>query len=69
MNICYNFGNVAFAIGCISYTIDAFKLSRRPFNLIGCLLIDSGYILYMYDYFSKYRLSGGRYSSLSLRAN
>ena len=49
MGFLYTLGNSAFAIACVSYTIDAFKLSRRPFNLIGCLLIDTGYILFICD--------------------
>ena len=46
-------GSGAFAMACVNFTIDAFQRSHRPFNLIGCLLIDTGYILFICDKYSE----------------
>jgi hypothetical protein len=46
-------GSGAFATACISFTIDAFQRSHRPFNLIGCLLIDTAYCLVLVDKYKE----------------
>jgi hypothetical protein len=49
-------GSGAFAAACVNFTIDAIKRSHRQFNLAGCLLIDTGYCLFLYDKLPQIKL-------------